>query len=183
MLPGAVYSKIKSKRSDNISDEGTNMRKLLITAVLAIAAAVGGATNAAAAGADPVVGTWQLNVSKSTFTAGQPLKSQMRTYSQSGRSISLDTKTVGADGKAATTHTTYQFNGKDAPVTGNPDYDSLTPKRVDHHTARFVLKMGGKAVGTTTRTVSKDGATLTVKTKLTTATGEKSENALVFDKQ
>jgi hypothetical protein len=31
--------------------------------------------------------------------------------------------------------------------------------------------------------VSKDGATLTSKTKITTATGEKSENVLVFDKQ
>jgi hypothetical protein len=159
------------------------MRKLLVRAVLAIVATAGGVAFAAAPVPDPVVGTWQLNVSKSTFTAGQPIKTQTRTYSQSGRNISLDTKTVGADGKAATTHTTYQFNGKDAPVTGNPDYDSLTPKRVDHHTARFVLKMGGKAVGTTTRTVSKDGATLTVKTKLTTATGEKSENVLVFDKQ
>jgi len=36
---------------------------------------------------------------------------------------------------------------------------------------------------TTSRTVAKDGGTLTSKTKITTATGEKSENALVFDRQ
>ena len=159
------------------------MRTLLISAVLAIAAAAGGAPYAAAASADPVVGTWQLNVSKSTFTAGQAVKSQTRTYSQSGGTISLDMKTVGADGKASTTHTSYQFDGKDAPVTGNPDYDTLAPKRVNSHTAKFTLKRGGKVVGTTSRTVSKDGATLTSKTKITTATGEKSENVLVFDKQ
>lgn len=159
------------------------MRTLLITAVLLIAAAAGGAPYAAAAGADPVVGTWQLNVSKSTFTAGQAVKSQIRTYSQSGGTISLDTKTVGADGKASTTHTSYQFDGKDARVTGNPDYDTLMPKRVDSNTAEFTLKKGGKVVGTTSRTVSRDGGTLTSKTKITTATGEKSENVLVFDKQ
>jgi hypothetical protein len=159
------------------------MRKLLITAVLAIAAAAGGATNAVAAGADPVVGTWQLNVSKSTFTAGQPIKSQTRTYSQSGGSITLDMKTVGPDGKESTSHTTYRFNGKDFPVTGNSDYDSLSATRVNNNTARFALKMGGKAVGTTSRTVSKDGGTLTSKTKITTATGEKSQSVLVFDKQ
>ena len=159
------------------------MRTLLITAVLAIVAAAGGAPYAAAAGADPVVGTWQLNVSKSTFTAGQAIKSQTRTYSQSGGTISLDMKTVGADGKASTTHTSYQFDGKDAPVTGNPDYDTLSPKQVDSNTAEFTLKRGGKVVGTTSRTVSKDGGTLTSKTKITTATGEKSENVLVFDKQ
>jgi hypothetical protein len=159
------------------------MRTLLISAVLAIASAVGGAPNARAADPDPVVGTWQLNVSKSTFTAGQAIKSQTRRYSQSGGTISLDMKTVGADGKAATTHTSYQFDGKDAPVTGNPDYDTLSPKRVDSNTAEFTLKKGGKMVGTTSRTVSKDGATLTSKTKITTATGEKSENVLVFDKK
>jgi hypothetical protein len=159
------------------------MRKLLIAAVLAIAAAAGGASDAIAAGADPVVGTWQLNVSKSTFTAGQAIKSQTRTYSHSGGTVSLDMKTAGADGKESTTHTTYQFNSKDAPVTGNPDYDTLSPKRVDRNTAKFTLKRAGKVVGTTSRTVSKDGATLTSKTKITTATGEKSENVLVFDKQ
>jgi len=159
------------------------MRKLLIAAVLAIAAAAGGASNATAADSDPVVGTWQLNVSKSTFTAGQAVKSQTRTYSQSGRSIMLDMKTVGPDGKASTTHTTYRFNGKDFPVSGTPDYDSLSAKRVDNNTAEFTLKKGGKAVGTTSRTVSKDGGTLTSKTKVTTATGEKSENVLVFDKK
>ena len=159
------------------------MRKLLITAMLVIAAAAGGAPNALAADPDPIVGTWQLNVSKSTFTAGQALKSQTRTYAQSGGTITLDMKTVGADGTASTTHTSYQFNGKDAPVTGNPDYDTLLPKRVGSHTARFTLKKGGKIVGTTSRTVSKDGGTLTSKTKITTATGEKSENVLVFDRQ
>jgi hypothetical protein len=159
------------------------MRTLLISAVLAIAVAAGAVSSAAAAGDDPVVGTWQLNVSKSTFTAGQALKSQTRTYSRSGGTITLDMKTVGADGTASTTHTSYQFNGKDAPVTGNPDYDTLLPKRVGSHTARFTLKRGGKIVGTTSRTVSKDGGTLTSKTKITTAAGEKSENVLVFDRQ
>ena len=75
------------------------MRTLLISAVLAIAVAAGAISSAAAAGADPVVGTWQLNVSKSTFTAGQAVKSQTRTYSQSGGTITLDMKTVGSDGK------------------------------------------------------------------------------------
>jgi len=159
------------------------MRTLLITAVLIIVAAAGGAPYAAAAGADPVVGTWQLNVSKSTFTAGQAIKSQTRTYAQSGPTLTLDMKTVGPDGKESTTHTTYEFNGKDAPVTGNPDYDTLLPKRVNSNTAEFTLKKGGKTVGTTSRTVSKDGGTLTSKTKITTATGEKSENVLVFDKK
>ena len=158
------------------------MSKLLLTAVLAIVAAVS-AVPIAAADADPVVGTWQLNAAKSTFTSGPAIKSQTRTYSQSGSSITLVMKTVGADGKEATTHTTYQLNGKDFPVTGTPDYDSLAGKQVDSATAEFTLKKGGKTIGTTSRTVSKDGKTLTSKNKSTTASGEKSNYVLVFGKQ
>jgi hypothetical protein len=159
------------------------MRKLLVRAVLAIVATAGGVAFAAAPVPDPVVGTWQLNVSKSTFTAGPAFKSQTRTYSQSGQSITLVMKTVGADGKEATTQTTYQLDGKDFPVKGNPDYDSLSARQVGSNTARFALKKGGKAVGTTNRTVSKDGKTLTSKTKMTAANGEKSDSVMVFDKQ
>lgn len=136
-----------------------------------------------AAESDPVVGNWQLNLSKSTFAAGTAPKSQTRTYTQSGPSITLVMKTVGADGKEATAQTTYQLDGKDYPVTGSPDYDTLTAKQVNPRTATFTLKRGAKAVGSTTRTVSKDGKSLTSKSSVTTAKGDKSESVMVFDKQ
>src|SRR5437016_13848829 len=96
------------------------MRKLLVRAVLAIVTATSGVTIAAAAVPDPVIGTWQLNVSKSTFTSGPTITSQTRTYLQSGQNITVEIKTVGADGKEMATQTTYQLDGKDYPVTGNP---------------------------------------------------------------
>src|SRR3977135_4253384 len=130
------------------------MRTLLLRTVLVIASAWG-ATIAAAAAPDPVVGTWQLNSSKSTFTAGPAFKSQTRTYTQSGPTLTLVMKTVTADGKEVTSETTYQLDGKDYPVKGTADYDSLSAHQVDSNTANFTLKKGGKAAGTTTRTVSK----------------------------
>lgn len=159
------------------------MRKLLVGAAMAMIAVAGGASIAAAADTDPVVGTWQLNVPKSTFSSGPALKSQTRTYSQSGDKITLVMTTVGSDGKEVTTHTTYQLNGKDFPVTGTPDYDSLAAKRINTNTAEFTLKKGGKEIGTTSRTVSKDGKTLTAKTNVITAVGEKSQSTLVFDRK
>jgi hypothetical protein len=159
------------------------MRRLLVCAVIALIAVAGGAPIAVAADTDPVVGTWQLNPSKSTFTAGPALKSQTRTYSQSGDKITLVMTTVAPDGKEVTTRTTYLLNGNDFPVTGTPDYDSLSAKRVNSNTAEFTLKKGGKEIGTTSRTVSKDGKTLTAKTNVMTAAGEKSQNTLVFDKK
>jgi hypothetical protein len=159
------------------------MKTLLLNAVLAIAVAVSGVAIVEAAAPDPVVGTWQLNVSKSTFTSGPALKSQTRTYAQSGPTITLVIKTVSADGKEGTSQTSYQLDGKDYQVTGNPDYNGLSAQQVDANTARFTLKRDGKAVGTTGRTVSKDGKTLTSKSKITTAKGEKTEGVMVFDKQ
>ena len=159
------------------------MKSLHARAIVGFVATVGAIALAFAADSDPVVGTWQLNVPKSTFSAGSAPKSQTRTYTQSGSSITLVMKTVGADGKEATVQTTYQLDGKEYPVTGASDYDSLTAKQVNPRTASFTLKRAGKAVGTTTRTVSKDGNHLTSKSSATSAKGEKSESVMVFDRK
>src|SRR6516164_3434789 len=159
------------------------MKTRLLRPLVAFAVMVSVTAISLAAGSDPVVGTWQLNLSKSTFAAGTAPKSQTRTYSQSGPSITLVMKTVGADGKESTTQTTYQLDGKDYPITGSPDYDTLTAKQVNPRTATFTLKKGGQAVGSTNRTISKDGKILTSKTRVTTAKGDKSESVMVFDKQ
>jgi hypothetical protein len=157
--------------------------KTLLRPLAAFAVMVSITAISLAAGPDPVVGTWTLDLSKSTFPAGMAPKSQTRTYSQSGPSITLVMKTVGADGKEATAQTTYQLDGKDYPITGSPDYDTLTAKQVNPRTATFTLKKGDKAVGSTNRTVSKDGKILTSKTSVTTAKGDKSESTMVFNKQ
>jgi len=106
------------------------------------------------------------------------VKAQTRAYSQSAQGITLDMKTVAADGKETTVQTTYQFDGKDYPVAGYAEYDSLSAKQIDANTAEFTLKKGGKIVGTTRRTVSKDGKTLTATNK-----NAKGEDTLIFNKQ
>jgi hypothetical protein len=159
------------------------MRRLLVCTLMAALMGVIGVQTAVAADADPVVGTWKLNPGKSTFKAGPAITNQTRTYSQSGNEITLDMKSVAADGKETTAHTTYHFDGKTYPVTGNPDYDSLIGKQLNSHMAQFTLKKGDKVIGRTTRTVSKDGKKLTTTTHETLASGEKSDNVLVFEKQ
>lgn len=158
------------------------MNRILSSAFLGALLTVGVAL-AAQSSADPVVGSWKLDPSKSSFTAGPALKSQTRVYSQSDDSYTLNMTSVTADGKQTTQQTTYHLDGKDYPVTGAPDFDGLSGKKIDSNTAEFTLKKAGKAVGTTRRTVSKDGKTLTATTKVTNAKGEKVENRMVFDKQ
>jgi hypothetical protein len=159
------------------------MRRLLVCTLMAALIGVIDVQMAVAADADPVVGTWILNPGKSMFKSGPAITSQTRTYSQSGDEISLDMKTVSADGKEASSHTTYHFDGKSYPITGNPDYDNLIGKRLNSHMAQFTLKKGDKVIGHTTRTVSKDGKKLTSTLHETTASGAKVDQVLVFDKQ
>jgi|SRR6185437_3977293 len=175
---------LSKKGSNNISKRREKIMKTLFTcAVLTIIASFSAAGIATAADTDPVVGTWQLDASRSTFKTGPAIKSQTRTYSQSGNHLTLEMKTLTADGKESTTHTSYQLDGKSYPVTGTPDYDSLTGKKIDNNTTEFTLMKGGKAVGTTNRTVSKDGKTLTTHAKITGANGQKSEFILIFTRQ
>ena len=159
------------------------MTKILKGIFLGTLVTIGSVAIAAGEPADPVIGTWKLNVAKSTFKAGPALKSQTRIYSQSAQGITLNMKTVGADGKESDSQTTYHLDGKAYPVTGNPDYDGLSGKQVDSNSAEFTLMRAGKAIGTTRRTVSKDGKTLTSDFKMTDAKGEKTEETMVLDKQ
>jgi hypothetical protein len=144
---------------------------------------IGTAVIAAGIDADPVVGTWKLNLPKSTFAGIPALKSQVRTYSQSAPNITLKMKTVSADGKEATTQATYKLNGKDYPSMGNLDFDSLSGMRIDTNTAEFTLKRAGQPVGKIRRAVSSDGQTLTINFVLKDANGVQTSALTVFDKQ
>jgi hypothetical protein len=165
------------------SRRGTIVKMILSSVFLGTLLTISSAVIAAGTDTDPVIGTWKLNVAKSTFGAGPALKSQTRIYSQSEQGITLNMKTVRDDGKEITTQTTYHLDGKDYPVMGDPNYDSLSAEKIDTNTAKFTLKRAGKPVGMTRRTVSKDGKTLTATFKITDAKGVKSENVMVLDKQ
>jgi len=131
---------------------------------------------------DPVVGTWNLNTTKSTSNVPMP-KSETRTYAASADGIALSWKRIGADGKEAEVKTTFKYDGKDYPVTGSTDFDALSAKRIDAQTIESTQKRMGKEVGTTKRTVSADGKTLTLVSKLTTAKGTKVDTTMVYDRQ
>lgn len=63
------------------------------------------------------------------------------------------------------------------------EFESLAAKKVDESTIDATLKRAGKAVATTSRTLSKDKKTMTVTTKGTNRAGQAMNNVLVFDRQ
>jgi hypothetical protein len=135
-----------------------------------------------AQGTDPAAGTWELNLAKSKFSPGPAPKSQTRTYEVTGADVKYTLKGIDADGKPTLVQYTAKYDGKDYPVTGSQDFDTISLKRVDAVTAQATLKKGGKMVQTATRVVSKDGKALTLTTIGTNAKGQPVNNVLVFDK-
>lgn len=160
------------------------MQTLFRTLLLGTVLAIGGTAVASAGSAtDPVVGTWKLDLAKSKFSPGPAPKSQTRTYAATADGIDLAYDGVAADGSAVSGKSSFKYDGKDYPITGSSDYDTLTLKQIDANTIESTQKKAGKAVGKTTRTVSKDGKVLTLKSKGTDAKGRAYENTMVFDKQ
>jgi hypothetical protein len=161
------------------------MRTNLLALLMGILVTVGGSGLSRAANApDPaIVGTWTLNLAKSNFTPGPAPKSMTRTYTQTAQGISLSVTGVAADGSAISMRTTFNYDGKDYPYTGSPNYDSLSLKRVNGSTVKSVLKKDGKVVGSTTRTVSAHGKVLTLSTKSTDVKGVAHDEVAVYDKQ
>jgi len=152
----------------------------VLVLVLALVGAVAWSLHAQA---DPFIGTWKLNVEKSQYSPGPEPKSQTSVYTVAGKGVRIRTTGIGADGKPTSQDTTANYDGKDYPTIGNPDYDTTSFKRVDAYTVLIVRRMDGKVVQTATNVVSKDGKTRTVTTKGTNAKGQAISNASVYDRQ
>jgi hypothetical protein len=131
-----------------------------------------------------VVGTWVLNVAKSTFTPGPGWRSQTRTYKLApGGGVIVDW--VGVDGHGEPMHVSFESNldGKDYPMNGSANYDTLNAVRVDALTVKSEEKRDGKVVGIAFRKLSPDGKVMTIKDDGTNRKGEKFSQVLVFERQ
>ncbi len=133
--------------------------------------------------ADPIVGTWKLNVAKSTYSPGPAPKSITAKIEAAGDGEKLTADGVRGDDKPIRLEYTAQYDGKDNPITGSPTADTVSLKRLDANTTERTEKKGGKVTQTVTRKVSDDGKTMTVTYKGTDAKGQPINNVGVFEKQ
>jgi hypothetical protein len=133
---------------------------------------------------DPFVGTWRLNLAKSTYSPGPTPKSTTSTYETAGQGYKVSVKTEPASGPAQQWSYTSNLDGKDSPITGNnPNADTVAAKRIDANTLEIVNKKGGKVMTTQKNVVAPDGKTRTVTTTGTDAQGQKVNNVAVYEKQ
>jgi hypothetical protein len=142
-------------------------------------------TPAVAAQGDPHVGTWELNLAKSTFNPGPPPRRQTLWYKAEGRGLTALLQGINAAGTPINPDSgnlAIYFDGKDHP-TPQAGYDSSAWTRTNSHEYIVHRKKAGKIVVTSTNVVSKDGQTLTITTKGVDADGHQLDNVSVYDKQ
>jgi len=138
---------------------------------------------------DPRIGTWKLNVAQSTYDPGPPPQSVTRTYEDRGGGVTLFTvEGINAQGNPIFAQVAHKLDGKDYPVATLgvqtvSDHRTDSFKLVDAYTVEFIDKRGGKVFATGTLTVSKDGKTMTDRTKGTNAQGQPFSNVSVHEKQ
>ena len=133
--------------------------------------------------ADPVVGSWKLNVAKSKYSPGPAPKSATITYEDTADGLKRTGETIDAEGKKTSFEYTAKYDGKDYPVTGSDVFDTISIKRINDHTVASTLKKAGKVVSTSRRVTSKDGKTMTLTINGTNAEGQKTHAVAVYDKQ
>jgi hypothetical protein len=133
--------------------------------------------------ADVNLGTWKLNEAKSKYAPGSPVNRTV-VYVAAGDGLKVVVDGVAGDGKTAIhSEWTGKFDGKDYPVTGDPNYDSRSYTKVDDHTVDLITKQAGKPRATGRIVVAADGKSRTLTTTTTDASGKKTVNVFVYDKQ
>ena len=157
------------------------MFKLLRTAAFGAFLALIG-VQLIAQGTDLIIGNWELNVAKSKSTAPAS-KSESRSYVLAGQDIKASAKGVDADGKPYASQWSIRYDGRDQTVSGNPDFDSVSFKRIDAYTTEFTQKKAGKVVSTGTRSFSKDGKIMTLASKGIDAAGKTFDDLSVFERR
>jgi len=135
------------------------------------------------ASSNPELGTWQLNLAKSTFRPGPAPTRETRTYESAGDGVKFTQRGVAADGRQTLVEFTARYDGKSYPLTGSPSVDSVAFTLVDGHRVDAVETKDGKKIFDIQRVISADGRTMTVTSKGTTLQGRAIDNVMVFDKQ
>ena len=131
---------------------------------------------------DAFMGTWKLNEAKSKLSSGAPKNSTV-VYEAASENVKVTIDGADRDGKPTHNQWTGKFDGKDYPVTGDPNEDMRSYTKIDDHTLGFNVKKSGNVTTSGRIAASADGKSRTVTTSGTDAQGKKFKSTAVYDKQ
>jgi hypothetical protein len=108
--------------------------------------------------ADPFEGTWKLNESKSKLTPKTDKDTKV-VYDSHSVPDKVTVTADGVEGDGTPIHTKWEgkFDGKDYEVTGDPDADKRSYKKMNDRTLMVTAKKGNEIVTAGLIVVSVDG--------------------------
>ena len=140
--------------------------------------------SAGACFADPHKGTWKLDPAKSKLGKGTG-RNNVVNYEFEFPGLRTKVLIDGVDGRGHAFHSVWEgrFDGKDYPVTGDPNSDSRSYTKVNENTADFTIKKGGKVVASGRIVVAADEKSRTVTSWSTNANGKKVKSVAFYNKE
>jgi len=132
---------------------------------------------------DPMIGTWKLTASKSTYTPGPVPKSATNKFEPWEDGIKATIDLVDGQGNKIHAEVAARFDGKDYPIKGSPIADAVALKRVNDRHMEITWKKDGKVAMTGKSVISADGKTTTVTQTGKDPEGRAVNNTAIYDKQ
>jgi hypothetical protein len=134
---------------------------------------------------DPFIGTWKLNVKKSKFVPGPPMKNETRIVSPGPLGMDISVKRVNGDSSKEEFEYTSNLDGKSYPMTGQGPYgaNSIAANLTTPYKIQSTFSKDNNVVATATSLVSNGGKVLTITTKGSDANGKPFSSIAVYDKQ
>ncbi len=134
----------------------------------------------------PWFGTWKLDVEKSKFRPGRAPLSIVTIIEPSDGGLRYRSDAMSTRGGMTHIEWSANFDGRDNPVRGDPDADTIALKRIDAHSYEVVMKKDGKVTATIRNVISRDGKVRTataLEKNVQLTEGSNIKEVVVFDRQ
>ena len=164
---------------------------VVVAVILVMTAALEAQAQArpASENADRFIGTYVLNVAKSTYEGAPAPKSSIRTfdYERDG-TILVTVHTTSATGSASFVHFLIKLDGREYEELsrsggGGPSKTTVSARKIDDSNIEATFSRDGKPYIWHSWNISADGKTQTVKRKSTTSDGKPTNFIQIYERQ
>lgn len=163
------------------------MKTVIVALMLVSLSSTSALAQAASAESNPLLGTWTLNVAKSSIDYAPLPRDENRTY-RAAPNDGMVFSVEGTDGAGASYAygSTAALDGREYPMPGTGTRnggDAVSWSLVDPRTVHAVVKRLGDVVNRVVLSVSNDGMVLTITENGTSPVGVPTHGVRVYDRQ
>lgn len=133
--------------------------------------------------ADPFVGTWKMDPTKTKYKVGTAPKEQTVTITEEGSDLNVVVAGTAADGSKIAVSYTIPSAGGPGKIVESSSYDGVSGKRIGPNERVMSYMKGGTTVYTAHSKVSTDGDSLSVSAKGVNALGQTVDASAVYDRE